>query len=640
MNSIVLEGINLAVHLDPESEIVKKSINILGTFITHKETNFRYLGLETMANIASAVESLDLIKRHTDGVLLALRDRDISVRRRALDLLYCMCDSTNSRKIVSELLQYLVTADFAIREELVLKIAILAERFATDYAWYVDVILQLISTAGDHVSEEIWYRVVQIVVNNQDLQQYAASTVFKALNSPSWHETAVKVAGYILGEFGDLIADEPESPPIEQFVALHSKFGACSTSTKALLFTSYVKLVNLFPEIKNEVVHVFQQYSNVLDSEMQQRACEYLALIQSPNPNLLEVVCEEMPPFEEKEESALVSLVQKKEIETTDKALRLRANKKTKHTPLSNLSKIDPQRPGRRDSASSTSSSNSPRNLPETTLPQQRQAPQKGNQLEDLLGLSSSDPFSSNAGFDNTTSNELTPGGEKGYLKLISSNEGVLFEDLTLQIGIKSEFHGPLGRIVFYIGNKTSAPLESVAMTISQNPSLKIQFQQTISTIAPQAQNQQMFQVECISEFADSPVFSMSFRTNGVPKKINVYFPVVLTKFFDPIQLGSEDFFGRWKQVGGPPREVQKDIKSPGPIDFALIRTVLTGMKFSVLEGIDPNPSNFVSAGIFLSTSAKVGGLLRIQTNPADQVRFYFIFILFYLKFFLFKIFL
>jgi hypothetical protein len=44
----------------------------------------------------------------------------------------------------------------------VLKVAILAEKYASDYTWYVDVILKLISTAGDYVSEEVWYRVIQV----------------------------------------------------------------------------------------------------------------------------------------------------------------------------------------------------------------------------------------------------------------------------------------------------------------------------------------------------------------------------------------------------------------------------------------------------------------------------------------------
>lgn len=60
-----------------------------------------------------------------------------------------------------------------------LKVAILAEKYAVDYSWYVDTILNLIRIAGDYVSEEVWYRVIQIVINRDDVQGYAAKTVFE-----------------------------------------------------------------------------------------------------------------------------------------------------------------------------------------------------------------------------------------------------------------------------------------------------------------------------------------------------------------------------------------------------------------------------------------------------------------------------
>ncbi len=106
-------------------------------------------------------------------------ERDVSVRQRAADLLYAMCDRSNAQAIVGEMLSYLETADYSIREEMVLKVAILAEKYATDYSWYVDTILMLIRVAGDYVSDEVWHRVVQIVVNREDVQAYAAKTVFE-----------------------------------------------------------------------------------------------------------------------------------------------------------------------------------------------------------------------------------------------------------------------------------------------------------------------------------------------------------------------------------------------------------------------------------------------------------------------------
>lgn len=63
-------------------------------------------------------------------------EKDVSVRQQAVDLLYAMCDKSNAEEIVQEMLAYLETADYSIREEMVLKVAILAEKYATDFTWF------------------------------------------------------------------------------------------------------------------------------------------------------------------------------------------------------------------------------------------------------------------------------------------------------------------------------------------------------------------------------------------------------------------------------------------------------------------------------------------------------------------------
>ena len=52
---------------------------------------------------------------------------------------------------------------------------------------------------------------IQVVVNRADVQSYAAKIAFEALQAPACHENMVKVAGYILGEYGNLIALDPRS---------------------------------------------------------------------------------------------------------------------------------------------------------------------------------------------------------------------------------------------------------------------------------------------------------------------------------------------------------------------------------------------------------------------------------------------
>ena len=46
-------------------------------------------------------------------------EKDVSVRQQAVDLLYAMCDKSNAEEIVQEMLNYLETADYSIREEMV-----------------------------------------------------------------------------------------------------------------------------------------------------------------------------------------------------------------------------------------------------------------------------------------------------------------------------------------------------------------------------------------------------------------------------------------------------------------------------------------------------------------------------------------
>ena len=66
-----------------------------------------------------------------------------------------------------------------MKKKKVLKIAILAEKYSPDPKWYVDVILKLITLAGDFVAEDIWHRVIQIITNNENLQEYAAETMLE-----------------------------------------------------------------------------------------------------------------------------------------------------------------------------------------------------------------------------------------------------------------------------------------------------------------------------------------------------------------------------------------------------------------------------------------------------------------------------
>lgn len=258
---VLFEAINLIIKQGEASEpaLRAKSVAHLSKFINIREPNIRYLGLDTMARLSVLEGTGEAIRKQQATIMYSLKDADISIRRRALDLLFAMCDKSIAQSLVKELLSYLAIADYAIKDEMVLKLAILAERFAPDMRWYVDTVLQLLNIAGDFVSDDIWHRVVQIVTNREDLQKYAASRMYHAMEPTSAHETAVKVSAYILGEFGYLLNEgdvDAGSAPIngtQQFAVLHQHFPKCSNTTKCILLSTYAKLANLYPEIRGAI---------------------------------------------------------------------------------------------------------------------------------------------------------------------------------------------------------------------------------------------------------------------------------------------------------------------------------------------------------------------------------------------------
>ncbi|KAI0756979.1 Adaptor protein complex AP-2 alpha subunit [Daedaleopsis nitida] len=593
-HAVLFEAISLAIHIDTNSPLVNTAAVLLARFISSKETNVRYLGLDTMAHLAARTDNLEAIKKHQGTIILSLRDKDISVRRRALDLLYSMCDTDNSELVVGELLRYLKVADYGLREEMVLKIAILTEKYANTYKWYVDTILELLSAAGDHVGEEVWYRVVQIVTNTEDLQAYAAKVVFEYLKSPSSHESLVKVGGYILGEYGHLIANEAGYSPIEQFQVLHAKSQFCMAPTRALLLSTYIKWVNVFPEIKVQLVNVFERYRHVLDVDLQQRACEFYALALRPEEDeLLQSICEEIPPFPPRE-SALLNRLNKKHGDTEDKRtwtiggkeanLERAASKLTRKAPT----KVD-------TNGTSASSGDISADIANSLL---------GLDITSSPTTTSADPLAALAakGVPRLTAG---PNVDRWFDKLLYSAEGVLYEDVQVQIGIKSRYQGPLGQVAVYVGNKMSAPLTSFTTTLHNDESeaLAASFVKIApSTLGPH-----------------SPILVVSFLA-GAHQTIAVRLPIVVTKFLEGVKLGATDFFERWKLIGGPPREAQGifpiSLDASGHIDVARQRQVVSGHGFQILDGVDPNPSNVVGAAILhTGVDGKVGCLLRLEPN-------------------------
>ncbi|KAG5463074.1 MAG: Coatomer/clathrin adaptor appendage, Ig-like subdomain-containing protein, partial [Olpidium bornovanus] len=215
-------------------------------------------------------------------------------------------------------------------------------------------------------------------------------------------------------------------------------------------------------------------------------------------------------------------------------------------------------------------------------------------------------------------------GSEKWYEKLVYMADGVLFEDDVLQIGLKSEYQNNVGRLAMYFGNKTQSQLQNFSVATQVPPEVAVSTAMALaSTIAPVTQVQQLFNIECRRQFSAPVLIRVAFTSTGGPQSFVLRAPVTLNKFVEPISLAGPDFFGRWKQIGGPPKEVQVIFaaNSAGQNAIPAVKRLVAGFRFGVLVGVDPNLNNVVGAGILSVAGGKIGCLLRLEPNFDKKVR-------------------
>lgn len=84
------------------------------------------------------------VQRHRNIILDCLRDADISIRRRALELSYALINEQNVRVLVRELSAFLEIADDEFKIGMTTQICLAAERFAPSKRWHIDTVLRVL----------------------------------------------------------------------------------------------------------------------------------------------------------------------------------------------------------------------------------------------------------------------------------------------------------------------------------------------------------------------------------------------------------------------------------------------------------------------------------------------------------------
>uniref|UniRef100_A0A8C1J2T2 AP-1 complex subunit gamma n=1 Tax=Cyprinus carpio TaxID=7962 RepID=A0A8C1J2T2_CYPCA len=256
-NAILYETVLTIMDIKSESGLRVLAINILGRFLLNNDKNIRYVALTSL--LKTVQTDHNAVQRHRSTIVDCLKDLDVSIKRRAMELSFALVNGNNIRGMMKELLYFLDSCDPDFKADCASGIFLAAE---------------------NHVAQ---------------------NSPFETKQS----QPLVQVASWCIGEYGDLLVsgqcEEEEPIQVSEDEVLDVLEGLLVSNlstpvTRAYSLTAIMKLSTRFSSV-NRIKKVVSIYGSSIDVELQQRAVEYNALFKKYD-HMRPALLERMPIME------------------------------------------------------------------------------------------------------------------------------------------------------------------------------------------------------------------------------------------------------------------------------------------------------------------------------------------------------
>ena len=327
----IIKAIN---NLNASSGMKSLSNNILGKFLSSNDYNLKYIALNTLKDVAR--KDLASVQKHRAVILEFLKDNDISLQKRALDLIYLIINKNNLKNITRECLIFLPKAEDEIKFELTKKLQDSIVKYSLSYKWEIDSLIKMVINSKGKIYEDVLSQIINSIIKVKDLYVYSSHKAFLALkvkineNNPSLSKLCI----YIIGELCTYLVNNntlnckneqikvSEDDILNLFKEVgikHNNFG--NETVIQYLLNALVKLFIRFPDKRNEIESIIKNYKRSYFSEVQSRALEYLQFNKSDKNDMKNKMVEAIPlPKKDKEENEIKKkLVDENDEENNDR---------------------------------------------------------------------------------------------------------------------------------------------------------------------------------------------------------------------------------------------------------------------------------------------------------------------------------
>lgn len=305
-NAILYESVLSIMDIKSESGLRVLGVNILGRFLLNTDKNIRYVALNTLLRTVHA--DYTAVQRHRNTILDCLKDPDVSIRRRALELCFALINTQNIRAMTKELLVFLEKADPEFKALCSSNLFIAAEMYAPTKRWHIDTMIKVLTTAGNYVRDDVVGSLIQLISETSSLHTYTVQQLWRQISQEDFcaRQPLAQVASWCLGEFGDLLnsAEGADADPVnvteDEIVDFYEKMlsnNQVQLVTKEYAVTSLMKLSVRFASSAPRIKKVVDAFGGNMNVELQQRSIEFSSLF-SKFDHLRGSLLERMPPME------------------------------------------------------------------------------------------------------------------------------------------------------------------------------------------------------------------------------------------------------------------------------------------------------------------------------------------------------
>ena len=309
----IIKDIN---NLNASSGMKNLSNNILGKFLSSNDYNLKYIALNTLKDVAR--KDLASVQKHRSVILEFLKDSDISLQKRALDLIYLIINKNNLKNITKECLIFLPKAEDEIKYELTKKLQDSIVKYSISYKWEIDSLIKMVINSKGKLYEDVLSQIIVAILEVKDLYIYSAHKAFLALKMKKNENNPplAKLCIYIIGELAIYLINNTtlncknetlsvtENDILNLFKEVGNKHNNLGNETVIeYLLNALVKLFIKFKDKKSEIESMIKHYKRSYFSEVQSRALEYLQFNKSNKDKMKEKMVEAVPVQQRKKEN-------------------------------------------------------------------------------------------------------------------------------------------------------------------------------------------------------------------------------------------------------------------------------------------------------------------------------------------------